>query len=84
MPKKAYLAKINVTRANGGMATRQTQVFVLYDDRNLYFAFRCKEPRLDMLMAKATNFVQYEQLLATGEDMVEIIFDPGAVADGPG
>ena len=69
-------------RRNGGLANRQTRVFVLHDDRNLYFAFRCKEPRLDMLMAKATNFVQYEQLLATGEDMVEIIFDPGAVAAG--
>ena len=66
-----------------GLARRQTLVFVLYDDKNLYFAFRCEEPRMDQLTAKPNNLLHYEQLMACDEDLVEIILDPGLKAKGP-
>ncbi len=66
-----------------GLAQRQTLAFVLYDDKNLYVAFRCSEPRLEGLVAKPNNLVHYEQLMACGEDLVEIILDPGLRAKGP-
>jgi len=66
-----------------GLATRQTLAFVLYDETNLYVAFRCEEPRLDLTVAQPTNIIHYEQLMACGEDLVEVILDPGADAAGP-
>ena len=66
-----------------GLAKRGTSVFVMHDIKNLYFAFRCSEPTLQKMFARPTNTVHYEQLLASGEDMVEILLDPGAKASGP-
>lgn len=66
-----------------GLAERQTLVFALCDDRNLYFAFRCEEPNLPARVALASNSIHYEQLLACGEDLVELILDAGADAQAP-
>ena len=66
-----------------GLAKRQTHVFMLYDDRALYIAFRCEEPQPAGMVVRADNIVRYDQLLAQGEDLVEIILDPGAGGDGP-
>ena len=65
------------------VAQRQTLVFALRDDKYLYVAFRCLEPNPAGLMAKANNIIYYEQLMACGEDLVELILDPGMQAKGP-
>ena len=66
-----------------GRAKRQTHVFVMQDKTHLYFAFRCEEPTPKSLRAKRSNVVTYQQLLAVGEDLIEILLDPGATATGP-
>lgn len=66
-----------------GRALRQTLAFVLYDARNLYIAFRCAEPNPAGMVARPNNILHYEQLMACGEDLVEVILDPGADARGP-
>jgi len=68
-------------RRDGGLAARQTLVFVLCDRRNLYVAFRCEEPNMSGVFARPSNVLHYEQLMATGEDLVELILDPGAQAE---
>ena len=70
-------------RRGDGLARRQTMAFVLRDAKNLYVAFRCTEPKPEAMVAKPNNIVHYEQLMACGEDLVELILDPGADASGP-
>jgi len=70
-------------RAGKGLAQRQTLAFVLRDQQNLYIAFRCEEPDPAALKAHASNIIHYSQLMAWGEDMVEVILDPGADAASP-
>ena len=60
-----------------GLARRQTAVFALRDERNLYLAFRCEEPQPGTVRALPSNLLDYDQLLALGEDLVEVILDPG-------
>jgi len=69
-------------RRGDGLAKRQTMAFVLRDARNLYVAFRCTEPKPEAMVVKPNNIVHYEQLMACGEDLVELILDPGADASG--
>ncbi len=66
-----------------GQARRGTLAFVNHDDENLYIAFRCEEPNTAGMSAKANNIFHYEQLMACGEDLVEILLDPGAAGKGP-
>lgn len=61
-----------------GLASRQTTAFVVHDGQNLYVALRCDIPRDEPLISRPTNMVHYEQLMASGEDLVEILLDPGA------
>ncbi len=63
-----------------GLAGRQTMAFVLRDEKNLYLAFRCEEPNPSGMVHRATNTVRYEQLIACGEDLVEVLLDPGGKA----
>jgi len=70
-------------RAGSGLAEEQTLAFVLCDERNLYFAFRCEQPEPQALVARASNAVGFEELLAVGEDLVELVIDPGRQAAGP-
>lgn len=70
-------------RRGTGLAARQTHAFVLRDEKNLYVAFRCEEPDLAGLVARPSNIIHYEQLMACGEDLVEVILDPGAAGKGP-
>jgi len=70
-------------RRGDGLARRQTMAFVLRDAVNLYVAFRCTEPNPQAMVIKPNNIVHYEQLMACGEDLVELILDPGADAAGP-
>ena len=70
-------------RSGAGLAKRQSLVFVLFDEKNLYVAFRCEEPTPQAIVAKTNNIIHYEQLMACGEDLVEVILDPGARAKGP-
>ena len=66
-----------------GLARRQTIAFVLCDGKKLYIAFRCDEPAPDKIKARSDNIIRYDQLLARGEDLVEVIFDPGRTARSP-
>ena len=70
-------------RRGDGLAKRQTMAFVLRDAKNLYVAFRCTEPNPGGMIVKPNNIVHYEQLMACGEDLVELVLDPGADAAGP-
>ena len=70
-------------RKDDGLAQRQTLAFVLHDEKNLYVGFRCAEPNVPGVTARANNVLHYEQLMACGEDLVEVILDPGADAKGP-
>ncbi|MHC4982599.1 MAG: hypothetical protein ACYTF6_05460 [Planctomycetota bacterium] len=70
-------------RSGDGLAQRQTLAFVLCDGESLYIAFRCDEPKLDAIVAQPSNIIHYEQLMACGEDLIEVILDPGADARGP-
>jgi hypothetical protein len=65
-----------------GLARRQTLVYAMQDAENLYFAFRCDEPRPEGMHFTPSNRLRWEQLLITGEDLVEILLDPGADAAG--
>lgn len=66
-----------------GLAARQTSVYVACDDGNLYLAIRAQEPNPAGVVVKPSNVVHYEQLLACGEDLVEVILDPGQGAQQP-
>ena len=57
--------------------------FILRDAKNLYVAIRCSEPKLSSMIVNPKKTVNYRQLMACGEDLVEIILDPGADAKGP-
>lgn len=70
-------------QSDGGLARRQTQAFVLSDANNLYIAMRCREPNVKGILARSDNIIRYEQLMACGEDLVEVILDPGAKARSP-
>jgi hypothetical protein len=70
-------------RTGMGLAQRQTVALVMQDDESLYFALRCAEPNLEKTTVRSDNLVRYEQLLACGEDLVEILLDPGRRAKGP-
>ena len=63
-------------RTGSGLARQQTTVFALYNDENLYLAFRCQDADPRRAKALPNNIIRYEQLLAAGEDLVEVIADP--------
>ena len=70
-------------RKGSGLAQRQSQFFLLCDEANLYIAARCGEPNPSGMVTRPNNIVHYEQLMACGEDLVEILLDPGGKAAGP-
>lgn len=70
-------------RTKNGLADRQTVVFVMHDERYIYFGFLCMEPDLSGMTIRNDNRIHYEQLLACGEDLVEMIIDPGSTASAP-
>lgn len=69
--------------SGNGLAKRQTAVFVQHDRKNLYIGIRCEEPNPNGITVKGDNLVRYQQLMACGEELVEIILDPGFSAKGP-
>lgn len=70
-------------RIGTGLAGRQTMAFMLRDADSLYLAFRCEEPNPAGMIRKPTNRVTYQQLIACGEDLVEVLLDPGGKANKP-
>lgn len=70
-------------QTGSGLAQRQTTVYAMQDDENVYFAFYCKEPAPDAIRANASNTIRYDRLLACGEDYVEVILAPGGQAKQP-
>jgi hypothetical protein len=67
----------------GRLAQKQTLVFALADRENLYLAFRCHESEPAGIVAKPSNVVAYDQYLPFGEDLVEVLLDPGNSASAP-
>ncbi|MDO9542295.1 MAG: hypothetical protein Q7J98_08235 [Kiritimatiellia bacterium] len=71
------------TAASGGfiktgtteLAQEETEAWILYDDANLYFGFKCKEPEMAKVRdAKARNSAEFKY----GEgETVETFLDPG-------
>jgi hypothetical protein len=77
----------DVPKTGDGKPDRPSQgtlAFVCYDDDSLYIAFNCEEQHVDQREIAQTNFVRYEGMTPIGEDLVEVLFDPGATAVGPG
>ena len=58
-------------------ADRQTQVFAAHDGENLYLAFRCLGASAGPPPSSASNIVHYEEMVACGEDLIEVLLDPG-------
>jgi hypothetical protein len=65
------------------LPARQTLALALHDQENLYLAFRCEEPAMGRLSARSDNRVDYDELLAVGEDLLEVVLDPGRRARSP-
>ncbi|MCY2931139.1 MAG: hypothetical protein NTV86_16945 [Planctomycetota bacterium] len=59
---------------------RRTSVQVAQDGEKLLLAFRCVEPDLAARVVQPGNQVRYDQLLPAGEDLVEVLLDPGQSA----
>ncbi len=77
----------DVPKAGPGRPDRPSQAtlaFVCHDNESLYIAFHCEEQRLDRREIAQTSFLRYEGMTPVGEDLVEVLFDPGAAATGPG
>ncbi|MCD6219238.1 DUF4091 domain-containing protein [Candidatus Calescamantes bacterium] len=53
----------------GGLAKHQTTAFLCYDNKNLYIAFRCEEPKMDKIVAKAKKNDSKDIF---GDDEIEI------------
>jgi len=68
------------TGARRRLAGVQSQAMVLHDWDNLYLAIRCDQPAGSEPSARSDNVVRYHRLLPTGEDLVEVILDPGQSA----
>lgn len=78
---------LDVPKTGAGKPDRPLQstlAFVCYDDDSLYIAFNCEEQYPAQRDIAQTNFVRYEGMTPVGEDLVEVLFDPGATAVGPG
>ncbi len=65
------------------LAINQTRVSVLQDETYLYFAIRCAHPNPAAIRSLSSNRLHYEQLLALGEESIEILLDPGCGAKSP-
>lgn len=79
--KDAPAAKVFWDRQHGGAAADQTTAYLLYDDQNIYVAFRCKDSQPDQIVARETVTDSKYQGGGGGfggdsEDNVEVVFDP--------
>jgi len=72
-----------LSRHDESLPAQPTLAFVQHDERYLYLALRCNLPRGADPTADPTNRVRYDGLLGWGEDMVEVVLDPGAKARAP-
>ena len=68
---------------NGEQPKRKTVAFALADAENLYIAIRCNEPAPAEMHWNTNNIVRRNGALPTGEDLVEIVLNPGRQAEGP-
>lgn len=70
-------------QSGSGLARRQTAAFVMQDRDYIYIALKCNEPNPAGMTVHRDNRIRYEQLLAVGEDLVEIVIDPTRQAQSP-
>lgn len=66
----------------GQRPAQPTWAWVTHDRDNLYVVIRCDRDPGEPLRAEPTNQIDYDQLLLSGQDLVELILDPGADAAG--
>ena len=64
--------------ASGVLAGAQTEVFVARDSSNLYVAFRCHEPNMRGLSAKADS---HKDIWANWDDCVAVFLQPDETVD---
>ncbi|MFW6145948.1 MAG: hypothetical protein ACOC7R_01285 [Planctomycetota bacterium] len=69
-------------RGSGGaeVADLATRAWVQHDKDCIYLGFRCELADDAAATAEATNRLRHDQWMPVGEDVVEIILDPGAGA----
>jgi hypothetical protein len=65
-------------------ASQRTTVFVCRDAEYLYIAFNCEDRALNRRGITRSNYVRYDGLWPTGEDLVEVILDPAGTSLSPG
>lgn len=71
-------------RLNNGSPVRATIAVVLRHSQMLYVAFRCEEPDSDAMVVHHDNLLRHSAAMPFGEDLVEIVLDPGRTAQSPG
>lgn len=64
-------------------ASQGTMVFTGHDEEHLYIAFNCRDDRMAERLVTQGNQVRYDDLWPTGEDLLEIVLDPGGEAIVP-
>ena len=65
------------TVGGGGVSSARTRVRLLYDERNLYVAWECEEPKIDQLQVKSVG----RDGAVYSLDCVELLLDPTASLD---
>jgi hypothetical protein len=63
-------------------ARQQTLAFVGFDREHLYFAFNCRDDRVETLSKSSSNFVRYDGMLPADDDLLEILIDPTNAGTG--
>jgi hypothetical protein len=77
----------DIPKAGGSRPDRPSDAvsaFVCYDKDALYVAFNCPDTRIAEREQRQTNYVRYEGMTPTGEDLVEVVLDPGGKAKSVG
>lgn len=64
-------------RFSPAQMSQRTQVFVGQDREYLHIAFNCADDRLEERQVTRNNFILYDELWPTGEDLIEVVLDPG-------
>jgi hypothetical protein len=67
-------------RASPDRPTQRTYVFAGRDNEALYIAFNCEDDALAERAVTQSNQVRYDDLWPTGEDLIEVVLDPGGAA----
>jgi hypothetical protein len=70
-------------RPTDALPSQATSARVLVDDEAIYLAVLADESTPETIRSFPDNRVRYDELLARGEDLIEVVLDPGQRAQGP-